>query len=314
MQPDLEQRFLKPDSWQNGYFTNEKTGHRLHYGYLITPGAKGTVVLLPGLSEFTQKYFETVRDLQARGLSVFMMDWCGQGHSSRRLANPHKQHSKGFHEDADDLTVFINTIVKPHANRPLILLAHSMGANMGMRYVIKHPETFDAIAVTTPLLGIAALRVLPYWLAKILLFFLTPFLKFYVTGGTDWREEVRDDEHNVFSSDPVRKQIHATWFKYDPKLQVGSPTFGWIKAALESCHILKTHDYTAFKTPILIASAGDETIVDNQAISDWAKQIPHADFLEIPGAKHEILMESDAMRGQFWDAFDKFLAENRILS
>ena len=32
------------------------------------PGRKGTVVVMQGRAEFIEKYFETVRDLRARGI------------------------------------------------------------------------------------------------------------------------------------------------------------------------------------------------------------------------------------------------------
>jgi len=44
------------------------------------PGRKGTVCLFQGRAEFIEKYFETVRELRARGFAVATMDWRGQGH------------------------------------------------------------------------------------------------------------------------------------------------------------------------------------------------------------------------------------------
>jgi lysophospholipase len=49
-------------------------------------GRKGTVCVFTGRSEQIEKYFETVRDLRERGFAVAMIDWRGQGHSSRRPA------------------------------------------------------------------------------------------------------------------------------------------------------------------------------------------------------------------------------------
>jgi len=49
------------------------------------PGRKGTVCLFPGRAEFIEKYFETVRDLRARGFAVAILDWRGQGGSQRAL-------------------------------------------------------------------------------------------------------------------------------------------------------------------------------------------------------------------------------------
>ena len=47
------------------------------------PGRKGTVFVLQGRAEFIEKYFETVRDLRARGFAVATFDWRGQGLSDR---------------------------------------------------------------------------------------------------------------------------------------------------------------------------------------------------------------------------------------
>src|SRR3990170_1819001 len=51
------------------------------------PGRKGTVCLFPGRAEFIEKYFETVRDLRARGFAVAALDWRGQGGSQRLIGN-----------------------------------------------------------------------------------------------------------------------------------------------------------------------------------------------------------------------------------
>jgi len=54
------------------------------------PGRKGTVCLFQGRTEFIEKYFETVRELRARGFAVAMLDWRGQGLSERALSDPRK--------------------------------------------------------------------------------------------------------------------------------------------------------------------------------------------------------------------------------
>ena len=66
-------------------------------------GRKGTVCLFQGRSEFIEKYFETVRDLRARGFAVATFDWRGQGLSKRALADPQKGHVRNFSEYVTDL-------------------------------------------------------------------------------------------------------------------------------------------------------------------------------------------------------------------
>ena len=48
-------------------------------------GARGTVTILSGRAEFIEKYYETIRNLLDRGLSVAIFDWRGQGGSARQL-------------------------------------------------------------------------------------------------------------------------------------------------------------------------------------------------------------------------------------
>ncbi len=312
--PALEDRFHAPEGWQTGEFTHH--GRNIHYGYVLADNAKGTVVLLSGLSEFSEKYFETVKDLLTRGFSVFTMDWYGQGRSARFFPDSQKRHSTGFEHDADDLDHFISDIVKPTTNaQTLVLLAHSMGGNMGLRYAIQNPQTFKVIAISAPMIGIDAIRLLPDWFIRFLLWVLTPFHSAYISGGHDWHEDIRTSEDNdIFSSDPVRKEIHNQWCMHAPVLQIGSPTFGWIKAATESGNILLRHNYSNFTVPCLLATAGDEKLVDNATTDILSEKMPNCTLINIPHSKHEILMETDAIRNTFWDGFDKLLEENSILT
>ena len=71
------------------------------------PGRKGTVCLFQGRAEFIEKYFEVVRDLQARGFAVATLDWRGQGLSDRALSDRRKGHVKDFSEYDRDLDAFM---------------------------------------------------------------------------------------------------------------------------------------------------------------------------------------------------------------
>ena len=71
------------------------------------PGRKGTVCLFQGRAEFIEKYFETVRDLRARGFAVATLDWRGQGLRERALRNPRKGYVRNFAEYDIDLATFM---------------------------------------------------------------------------------------------------------------------------------------------------------------------------------------------------------------
>ena len=84
------------------------------------PGRKGTVCLFQGRSEFIEKYFETVRDLRARGFAVATLDWRGQGMSDRVLRNRRKGYVRSFSQYQIDLETFINEVVLPDCPPPIL--------------------------------------------------------------------------------------------------------------------------------------------------------------------------------------------------
>ncbi len=110
-------------------------------------GRKGTVCLFQGRSEFIEKYFETARDLRARGFAVATFDWRGQGMSERALGNPRKGHVRNFAQYQIDLESFINEIVLPDCPPPLFALGQSMGATILLHAAYAGHRWFDRMVL-----------------------------------------------------------------------------------------------------------------------------------------------------------------------
>ncbi|HPF77956.1 MAG TPA: alpha/beta hydrolase [Alphaproteobacteria bacterium] len=300
--PDLEERFLPPTNWQSGEFYNPKTGHNIHYSFIPAPEqtAKGIVVTLPGLSEYGEKYIETARQLYQQDYGFFVIDWAYQGCSTRFKQNPQKRHSDGYEADISDLNFLIKNIIG--TSLPLYMLAHSMGGNIGLRYLMQHPDIFTAASFSAPMLGIQDLKHIG-WLVKPFLKAL-PFLhEKYIPGGKDWHESARKSNgEDIFSHDPIRDQVHNQWCLANPQLQIGNPTFKWIYESLKSISVLKDQKKLRNITiPFLLAVAEFDVLVNNGDIEHAAKIIPDAEFLFLKGAHHEILMETDDIRNKFID-------------
>ena len=62
--------------------------------------------MVGGFGEFIEKQFETVRDLAARGIAVWCLDWRGQGGSIRPRRLPTRPRARKFDRDAEDLAAF----------------------------------------------------------------------------------------------------------------------------------------------------------------------------------------------------------------
>src|SRR5436305_1092922 len=122
------------------------------------PGRKGTVCLFQGRSEFIEKYFETVRDLRARGFAVATLDWRGQGLSDRALRNPRMGYVRNFAQYQIDLETFINEIVLPDCPPPLFALGQSMGATVLLRAAYAGHRWFDRMVLLAPMIALPGMR------------------------------------------------------------------------------------------------------------------------------------------------------------
>ncbi len=322
MQPTLDPKYLAPAGWITHSFVNDATKHKIHYGRVYPQGRppSAVIVCLGGLSDFSEKYYEVAHDMLSRNFAFWILDWQYQGRSGRLANTPQRRHSDGFETDISDLKKFVDDYIVPAAVHPdvgripLIMLGHSMGANIGLRFLAQFPKRFDAAAFTAPFLGIYNFSSE----MKLFVACLRPFIPFigkrYIPGGTDWRAEFRkSDGTDKFSADSFRDAIHNIWSKTDETLQVGAPTFGWISRALRSCAFLRRKNILeSIQIPVLIAVAGKEEIVDNISIRNAAKRLPKGELLEIPEARHEILMEKDEYRNAFFKAFDKMVEVHKI--
>lgn len=297
----LEQRFTEPKNFEWLYFERDSDfGLReIRLGHLKAKKPIATAIILPGLSEFGEKYFELIRTLYAQNISAYVIDWFGQGKSGRYLKNPHKRHSYGFDQDIADLDMAIKSIIQPKTKMPLIMIGHSMGGHIGLRYLTQKHDVFSYAAFSAPLVGLREAALIPAMIAKAILNSAHAIAsKHYVPGQSDWRIEQRENYgDNIFSSDPVRDRIHNFWCENDPELQQGGVTWGWVRAAYYSCLRLQDHLHL-IQTPITIAQAELDRIVDNKAIKKTAQET-NANFVELENAQHEIFMERDNIRDVF---------------
>jgi lysophospholipase len=319
---DLEPRFLAPKGWTDHYFTNDATNHKIRYGFVLPEDApvKAIVVALPGLSEFCEKYFETAHDMLARGYGFFCLDWHYQGQSGRWANFPQRRHSDGFDTDLKDLDLWIKSHVIPRVQNtdgtlpPMLMLAHSMGGMIGLRYLSEYSGTFNAAALSAPFLGIHKLTKVEK-IASLVFRAFPKMLDNYVPQGCDWYEGKRigDGSQNL-TSDVRRDKIHGAWSAANETLRLGDPTFGWIGESLKSFKTLRAPGYLEkIEIPVLFGLASIDTVVENTEIHRAASRIQNGHLIEIPGAKHEILMETDDRRMRFLAGFDKMVNDYNIV-
>jgi len=143
-----------PDNFVTGTIKTPD-GAELRFARWAPPaGRKGTVCVFTGRSEQIEKYFETVRDLRDRGFAVAMIDWRGQGHSSRRLRDPRKGYVRDFSDYEVDVETFVQQVVLPDCPPPHFALAHSMGGAVMLRVAHAGKRWFDRMVLSAPMIDL----------------------------------------------------------------------------------------------------------------------------------------------------------------
>ncbi len=277
---------------------------------------RGTVCLFQGRGEFIEKYFEVIAELRRRGFSVAALDWRGQGGSYRPLADKARGHIPSFSVYDRDLVRFMKDVVLPDCPPPYVALAHSMGGHILLRHAVEPGSWFDRLVLCAPMIAIAPERLkTPLGIARAYAEVGATFglATRYARGGSPMPVEIGPFEGNLLTGDRERFERNKAVLMAAPELGLGSPTVGWVRSALRSCAVLAARDYPLrVRVPSLLFAAGDDEIVSVAAIERFASGLKVGTHILMPGARHEILQESDGVRRRFWAAFDAYFGVDQI--
>nr|WP_321456259.1 alpha/beta hydrolase [uncultured Cohaesibacter sp.] len=282
----------------------------------LSPSPKGTICLLHGRSEFIEKYYEVITELRQRGFAVATMDWRGQGMSERSLADPLKGYVRRFSDYGKDLEQFINEIILPDCPPPCFALCHSMGGLILLSNSTKLRIKIDRAVLCAPLIEISTAKYsfLGFKPRHSGIRKMTGFLRAiglgrsYVPGATRSPFDKGGFYTNQLTSNGPRYDRNRQFLRDYPELAIGGPTVLWTHESCKAMAKLQSSDVqSSIHIPVLILTAGNDTIVNSKATEYFAKTTRAAHAVTIVGSKHEIMMESDIIREQFWAAFDTFI-------
>jgi lysophospholipase len=286
-------------------------GVRLRYARWRPSGRQnlGTVCLFQGRGESIEKYYETVSDLRRRGFAVATLDWRGQGGSERRLRDPRKGHVYNFAEYDRDLEAFMQQVALPDCPPPHYALAHSTGGLICLRAVHTSRARFTRIVLSAPLIGLG-----PGPLSQKNTARLATLLTIVGLGEVQLPDrfamtiDKMPFENNMLTSDAGRFDRNLDIVRKAPSVQVGAPTVAWLYAACKAMREVTEPEFgPSIRVPVLMVAAGNDRVVSVKAIEMLAGELRAGGQLVIPGAQHEILMEKDTIREQFFAAFDAFI-------
>lgn len=266
---------------------------------------RGTIVIHQGRNETIEKYFETIRDLNAMGLWVATFDWRGQGGSARLLADPRRGHVRHFSDYERDVDTFLEQIVLPDAKLPFFVLAHSMGSLITMSAAPRLANRVERMVLLAPFVGIAGQgrRMLRIRLVSRLASSLG-------LGFVQLTRDIRNIpfSENFVSSDPVRYRRNQAIIETSPEMGLGPPTARWLSEMIAAIDRVTTMDHLgAINVPALILAPTQDRVVPYAAMEELSKKFRAARLIPIHGAGHEILHERDLFRAQAMAAIEAFI-------
>jgi lysophospholipase len=286
-------------------------GVRLRYARWRATARKnlGTVCLLQGRGESIEKYYETVDDLRARGFAVATLDWRGQGGSERRLRDPRKGHVYNFNEYERDLEAFMQQVALPDCPPPHYALAHSTGGLICLRAIRSARVRFTRLVLAAPLIGLGPGPLSQKNTARLATLLTAIGLgEIQLPARFSKTIDQMVFEGNELTSDKARFDRNYDIAKQVPSIQVGAPTVAWLYAACKAMREVTDPDFgPSVRVPILIVAAANDRVVSNRAIELLAGELRAGAHLMLRGAEHELLMEKNTIRQQFFAAFDAFV-------
>jgi len=264
---------------------------------------RGSIILSGGRTEAIEKYYEFIGECLARGFVVLAHDWRGQGLSRRDLADPLKGHARGFKPYLDDFKVLLNSY-ETRLPKPWVAAAHSMGGCLTLLALAQGERRFSGAILSAPMLGIRTPFPLSVSRALTTLNLLAGRGSAYTLGGPG---KPFDDafDGNILTHDKARYARAWSLIAAEPKLALGAPTWGWVDFTLRAtAYLSRPETLRNVTVPVVIVSAEDDQLVDTAAQAAAARHLPQGKFISVPGAYHEILMETDPMRNIFLRALD----------
>jgi lysophospholipase len=217
-----------------------------------------------------------------------------------------KGHIQDFAIYRADLQRFTEEVAMTRFSGPHILMTHSMGGAPGLQLIADGYDRFVGAVLCAPMTRLfddPGKRIGARIMANI----------GCAVGGSRQsllgvKEYSLEFEGNVLTSDRARHERFRDLQAAAPNAAIREPTYGWLRAATAAMDDLhRPNRFAELKTPVRIISAEHDHLVSSNDHQWLAKQSPLIDCVTIKGALHEILMESDVYRDQYWRAFDAFV-------
>ena len=271
-------------------------------------GRRGSILFQGGRGDMIEKYIELVAHWQAAGWAVTSFDWRGQGGSGRYAPNPRVGDIDSFASYSRDYRAFYADWAAATPG-PHVVIGHSMGGHLVLRALVEGVKP-DAAVLVAPMLGLhspigarggGALAALMARLGDPQRF----------AWKVNEIPAAQASRQALLTHDGDRYADEIWWREHDATLDMGPPSWRWVREAFASTWALN-HDprLAGMRVPTLMLVAQADKLVRARTALAVAAALPDCTVVRF-GAEsaHEILREADPVRDRAIAAIDSFLDE-----
>ncbi|MDQ3539729.1 MAG: lysophospholipase [Chloroflexota bacterium] len=241
----------------------------------IPDAPKAVAYCCHGHAEHLGRYSHLITALTARGYAVYGQDHRGHGRSSGTRALAMR-----FDDFVDDFRLLTERAHQEHPDLPQVLIGHSMGGLIAVRYALRYGDDLAALVTSGPALVIDEGVASSHRLVGTVLARLVP-------AGPLPRG--RDDEDFLTTDPEVRRQ-----FGMDPLTHHGATRLGTAAAMLRAGEDAR-RKLDRIRLPLLAMHGANDTLTFPSGTRALYERASSADkTLKLwPGMKHEIFNEPD---------------------
>lgn len=250
-------------------------GTAIYYQAWIPDKPKAVIQLVHGFAEHSGRYGNVVNEIVPLGFAIYADDHRGHGKTQGQ-----RNYVDYFDQFVEDEKIFYDLIKNEHPNLPIIMLGHSMGSVIGIRFASKYPDLLKGLIISGSGTEVGGE--------------VTSFLKFLAKVMSKLAPKLmvaQGDLSKYLSHDPAVVNAYNT----DPLVYAKkcSARLGWefIVALSENPAILEK-----LTLPILFMRGAEDILLKNGEALGKSVKSPDATIKNYEGLYHEIFNESEAQR------------------
>lgn len=298
--PALSPRFWAPEGWAWGLLKiGDAPAQR--YGVSSTPiTPQAQVLILTGYGESAEVWFETARDLNARGYSVWVLERAGQGGSERYVLPRDLGHVPDFRTDIRAVKTLARMMIASAPGAPIIILGHADGGLVAIA-AVEQGAPAEGLILSSP--SFAGADPVDSGKAALVRAGLG---RLPAAMNTGWSREGPDARAQGLTGDVWRGAVGKAWQTANPDLRMGGPSLGWLAGFRAASKAIEP-GLATIETPTLMLTGGADRVADGAVQTRICKAMAKCRAYGLTTGGHALHLERDGVRVPWLAAVDSFV-------